>query len=136
MRQDRGGRQRHVLFIATIIVASSSTRPGAETLRLECQWSARFDTSTNQISAAAGSASYTIHMGEGDEIEVRRADLDPPLTGRANAEQFSATTEYKIEGLPVQEFVAIHRRTGEIEAWTMMGEAGGAFTGRCHSVPG
>ena len=133
MKRDRDGRQIHVLFIAAIITASS-TRLAAETLRLECQWSARFDTSTNQISAAEGSASYTIHMREGNEIEMRRADLDSPLSGRANAEQLSASAEYKVEGLSIQEFVAIHRRTGEIEAWTMMGEAGGAFTGRCHPV--
>ena len=54
--------------------------------------------------------------------------------GAPNAEQLSASAEYKVEGLSIQEFVAIHRRTGEIEAWTMMGEAGGAFTGRCHPV--
>jgi hypothetical protein len=107
----------------------------AGTLRLDCRWSARFDTSTNQMSAAEGSASYTIDIRDTDEIEIRRADLAAPLVGRANAEQLSATTEYKIEGLSIQEFVAIHRRTGAIEAWTMMGEAGGAFMGRCSSAP-
>ena len=105
------------------------------TLQLECRWSARFDTSTNQISAATGSASYTIDIRDSDEIEIRRAGLAAPLTGRVNAEQLSASTQYMLDGISIQEFVAIHRRTWAIEAWTMMGEAGGAFTGQCSSVP-
>ena len=105
------------------------------TLQLECRWSARFDTSTNQTSAATGSASYTIDIRDTNEIEIRRAGLAAPLIGRANAEQLSASTQYMLDGISIQEFVAIHRRTGAIEAWTMMGEAGGAFTGQCSSVP-
>lgn len=134
MMHQRGGKQFLVLSAAaamTPIPACLAT----EMLRLECHWSAHFDTSTNQVSPAAGSASYTIDIRESEKIEIRRADLATPLTGRANHEQLSATAQYTIDGVSIQEFVAIHRLTGAIEAWTMMGEAGGAFTGRCSSVP-
>ena len=133
MRRARNEGGVVVLIVAAILALSSAARARAEILQLECRWSERFDTSTNQKSEASGLATYTIELHDGPG-RMRRAGLDAPFRVDADAGGFSARAEHRFDGYIVQEFVRIDRRTGAIEAWTMMGDAGGAFKGHCRST--
>ncbi len=120
-----------ILSSSMFMLPQSQASLAGETLRLQCQWSARFDVNANRTSAASGSVSYMIEV-RGYDIKIRAEDRDAPMRGRANAAQFSASREYEINGAFIQEFVAIDIRTGAIEAWTMNGQTGWALIGRCN----
>ncbi len=65
---------------------------------------------------------------------MRRMGLDQQFSLQVTPDNFTGRREYYFDGFKVQEFIAIDTRTWEIQALTMMGEAGGAFRGQCNEA--